>query len=171
MEFIPAGKNRNKAKVELRPVLTQDGRYGMRVQATDRSNNESGDVDYRINFEVINRSTITNLMNYPNPFSTSTRFVFVLTGSKVPDNMHIQIMTISGKIVKDIHMSELGPIRIGRNITQYAWDGRDEYGDKLANGVYLYRVNTRLNGESIEHRSTSADGFFKQGFGKMVILR
>ena len=51
-------------------------------------------MDYRIGFEVINKSTITNLMNYPNPFSTSTRFVFVLTGSKVPDNMQIQIMTV-----------------------------------------------------------------------------
>ena len=171
MEFMPASTGKNKARVQFNPVLTEDGQYALRVQARDKSNNESGNVDYRISFEVINRSTITNLMNYPNPFSTSTKFVFVLTGSKVPDNMQIQIMTVSGKIVKNITMAELGPIRIGRNITEYAWDGRDQYGDKLANGVYLYRVNTRLNGSEIDHRSTSADKYFKQGFGKMVILR
>jgi hypothetical protein len=171
IDFIPAASGKNKAKIEFRPILIQDGTYGLRVQARDRSQNESGDVDYKITFEVINRSTITNLMNYPNPFSTATKFVFVLTGSKIPDDMQIQIITVSGKIVKSIDMAELGPIRIGRNITEYAWDGRDEFGDKLANGVYLYRVNTRLNGERIEHRSTSADGYFKQGFGKMVILR
>ena len=68
-------------------------------------------------------------------------------------------------------MYELGPINIGRNVTDYAWDGKDEYGDKLANGVYLYRVHTRLNGAEIEQRSTSADSYFKKGFGKMVILR
>ena len=170
MEFIPPSSNRNKARVIFKPTFTEDGEYSLRVQARDKSNNESGDVDYRIGFEVINKSTITNLMNYPNPFSTSTRFVFVLTGSKVPDNMQIQIMTVSGKIVKNIFMYELGPIRIGRNVTEYAWDGRDMYGDKLANGVYLYRVITRLDGQEIEHRSTSADSYFKQGFGKMVIL-
>ena len=171
MIFIPAASGKNKAHIEYKPALPADGIYGLRVQARDRSSNESGSSDYRINFEVINRSTITNLLNYPNPFSTSTQFVFVLTGSRIPDNLQIQIMTISGKIVKTINMWELGPIRIGRNITNYAWDGRDEYGDKLANGVYLYRVNTRLNGQTIEQRNTSADKYFKQGFGKMVILR
>lgn len=171
MQFIPASVGSNKARIILRPEFLEDGVYALRVQAKDRSNNESGASDYRITFEIINRSTITNLMNYPNPFSTSTKFVFVLTGSKVPDNLQIQIMTVSGKLVKTIDMGELGPIRIGRNITDYSWDGRDEYGDKLANGVYLYRVNTRLNGSDIEHRSTKADRYFKKGFGKMVILR
>lgn len=171
MAFIPAASGKNKAQIVYKPALPEDGMYGLRVQAKDRSSNESGSSDYRINFEVINRSTITNLLNYPNPFSTSTQFVFILTGSKIPDNLQIQIMTVSGKIVKTINMWELGPIRIGRNITNYAWDGRDEYGDKLANGVYLYRVNTRLNGQTIEQRNTSADKYFKQGFGKMVILR
>ncbi len=171
LEFIAPSSNRNKARVIFKPSFNEDGEYSLRVQARDRSNNESGDMDYRIGFEVINKSTITNLMNYPNPFSTSTKFVFILTGSKVPDNMQIQIMTVSGKIVKNIYMYEMGPIRIGRNVTEYAWDGRDMYGDKLANGVYLYRVKTRLDGKEIEHRNTSADSYFKEGFGKMVILR
>ncbi|MEQ8325455.1 MAG: C25 family cysteine peptidase [Vicingaceae bacterium] len=171
MEFTPAGGKKNKARVTLEPKLGIDGIYSLRVVATDRSKNESGLANYRISFEVINRSTITNLLNYPNPFSTSTRFVFVLTGSKVPDNIQIQIMTVSGKLVKTVDLSELGPVHIGRNISSYAWDGKDEYGDKLANGVYLYRVNTRLGGAAIEQRSTSADKYFKNGFGKMVILR
>lgn len=171
MEFIPASGSKNKARVELQPTFRHDGYYALRVNATDRSENESGDVDYMISFEVVTRSTITNLLNYPNPFSTSTKFVFVLTGSRIPDDMQIQIITISGKIVKTIDMYELGPIRIGRNVTDYSWDGRDEYGDKLANGVYLYRVQTRLEGQEIEHRHSKADGYFKKGFGKLVILR
>jgi len=110
-------------------------------------------------------------MNYPNPFTTSTRFVFTLTGSKIPDVLTIQIMTISGKVVREITKDELGPVRIGRNITQYAWDGKDQFGDRLANGVYLYRVIARMNGEEMEHYSTGADRFFKEGFGKMVLMR
>ena len=45
------------------------------------------------------------------------------------------------------------------------------YGDKLANGVYFFRVFAKLDNETIEHRATDADKFFKEGFGKMYILR
>jgi flagellar hook assembly protein FlgD len=120
---------------------------------------------------VINRSTITEVMNYPNPFSTSTRFVFTLTGSEEPTNFKIQIMTITGKVVREIFQDELGPIHIGRNITEFAWDGKDEFGDQLANGVYLYRVITRINGQDIEKRETEADQYFKKGWGKMYLMR
>jgi flagellar hook assembly protein FlgD len=111
------------------------------------------------------------LFNYPNPFSTSTRFVFTLTGSKVPDYFRIQILTVTGKIVREIDKSELGPLHIGRNITQYAWDGKDSFGDQLANGVYLYRVLTQLDGKPLKHRETTADSFFVKEYGKMFLIR
>jgi flagellar hook assembly protein FlgD len=53
---------------------------------------------------------------------------------------------VSGKVVREITQDELGPIRIGNNVSSYAWEGTDEFGDKLANGVYLYRVITKING-------------------------
>ena len=52
----------------------------------------------------------------------------------------IQIMTLTGAVVREIFMPELGPLHIGNNLTDYAWDGTDQYGDRLANGTYLYRV-------------------------------
>jgi flagellar hook assembly protein FlgD len=97
--------------------------------------------------------------------------VFTLTGSKIPDKFRIQIMTITGKVVKDIRREELGPLRIGRNMTEYAWDGKDEFGDQLANGIYLYRVMTSIDGEQIERRETNADSFFERGFGKMYLIK
>jgi hypothetical protein len=171
MEWIPASGNSNKFKIIYRGNFSMDGTYQLLVQGQDISGNLSGDLDYRIDFEVINESTISYLMNYPNPFSTSTRFVFTLTGERVPDHMTIQIMTITGKVVREITLAELGPINIGRNITEYAWDGRDEFGDLLANGVYLYHVLTSLDGEKIKHRETGADEFFKKEFGKMYLMR
>ncbi len=171
MQFIPASLPKNNAKIIFQGDFPEDGSYRLRVRATDRTNNNSGDVDYTINFEVINRSTITNIMNYPNPFTTSTRFVFTLTGSEIPDIFKIQIMTITGKVVREIHKEELGLIHIGRNITDFAWDGTDTYGDRLANGLYLYHVITQINSDVIEHRNTSADGYFKKGFGKMYLFR
>jgi hypothetical protein len=171
LQFIPATAEANEARVVYRPVLEEDGFYRLRIQAKDKSGNTSGEDDYAIEFEVVNRSTISNLLTYPNPFSTSTRFVFTLTGSQLPDNMLIQIMTVTGKVVKEIQQAELGPLHIGTNMTEYAWDGRDDFGDQLANGVYLFRVKTKLNGSSIEHRQSEADQFFKAGFGKIYLMR
>jgi hypothetical protein len=171
LRFTSAVLPKNSCRIDWNPELLQDGIYVFEVEATDASKNESGKYNYRISFEVVNRSTITEVLNYPNPFSTSTRFVFTLTGNEVPTYMKIQIMTITGKIVREIMQEELGNIHIGRNITEYAWDGKDEYGDQLANGLYLYRVITNIRGESIEHRETEADKYFKKGWGKMYLMR
>jgi flagellar hook assembly protein FlgD len=154
-----------------RPVFATDGSYTLTVQASDISRNQSGDNDYKVRFEVINKPTITEVLNYPNPFTTSTRFVFTVTGQQPPTYMKIQIMTISGRVVREVGLDELGPIRVGRNITEFAWDGTDAFGDRLGRGVYLYRVVAKLNGEEIEYRSTSAGGYFERGVGKMYLLR
>lgn len=158
-------------KVEYKPEALADGIYTLRVDAADESGNQSGMEPYSINFEVVNESSITNFYPYPNPFSTSTRFIFTLTGSEIPDQIKIQIMTVSGRIVREITQNELGAIRIGNNVSDFAWNGRDEYGDQLANGVYLYRVIVKSNGQELENRSTSADKAFKKGFGKLYLLR
>jgi len=171
IEFIPASLPSNKARIQWRPFFLEDGTYEFIARARDRSNNASGAAEFRISFEVVNKSTITNIMNYPNPFSTKTHFVFTLTGSEIPDEFRVQIMTITGKVVKDIRRAELGPMRIGRNVTEYTWDGRDEFGDQLANGIYLYRVMTSIDGKEIERRETNADSFFERGFGKMYLMR
>ena len=157
--------------IRYEPGPLDDNRYALRVSASDESGNESGLQPYEITFEVINESTITYFYPYPNPFSTSTRFVFTLTGSELPDQLKIQIMTVTGRVVREILQDEIGPMKIGNNISQYAWDGRDEYGDQLANGVYLYRVIAKINGEDIKNRGTAADQAFKNGFGKLYILR
>lgn len=171
MVWIPASGNKNKFQILYQPEFVHDGTYTMMVRGTDKSGNSSGDNDYRINFEVVTQSTITDVLNYPNPFSTKTHFVFTLTGGRVPDYMKIQIMTITGKVVKEITNAELGPIRVGRNITEYYWNGTDQYGDRLANGIYLYRVIAKIDGENISKRETAAGKYFKQEFGKMYLMR
>lgn len=171
LQWIPAESQHKRFKIIYNGEFEMDGKYTLMVQGADRSGNLSGDVQYKIGFEVIRESSITYLMNYPNPFSTSTQFVFTLTGSEVPDEIIIQIMTVTGKVVREITEDQLGPIHIGRNISQYAWDGRDEFGDQLANGVYLYRVLSQIKGEDIKHRDSGADTYFKKEFGKMYLMR
>ncbi|MDX9749766.1 MAG: C25 family cysteine peptidase, partial [Flavobacteriales bacterium] len=171
MQFVPATGPENTCWVHYRPVLAHDGTYTLTVQAHDLSMNQSGDNDYKVQFEVINRPTITEVLNYPNPFTTNTRFIFTITGTEAPTYMKVQIMTVAGRVVREVGMHELGPLRVGRNISEFAWDGTDQFGDRLARGVYIYRVIAQLHGQDIEYRSTSASPYFHKGFGKMYLLR
>ncbi len=175
-KFIPAqivNGQKNEARVEFKPVLPEDGVYRLLVSGKDKVGNLAGNaVKYEVNFTVENKPSITNVLNYPNPFSTSTRFIFTMTGSEIPSQFKIQILTVTGKVIREIKKNELGDLHIGRNITDYRWDGKDEYGQMLGNGVYLYRVITSIRGESIEQRkNATVDKFFKNGYGKLYIMR
>ena len=177
MQFIPAQQapsTDNSATVNLKPLFDQDGDYELIVSGKDMSQNSAGTVKYRVAFQVFNKPMISNMLNYPNPFTTSTAFVFTVTGSEVPQNIRIQILTVTGKVVREITKEELGPLHIGRNITEYKWDGTDQFGQKLANGVYLYRVITNLNGKSLDKftsENDNTDKYFNKGYGKMYLMR
>ena len=176
MRFTPANPSGgdNTASIDFMPVFKQEGEYELIVSGKDVAGNKAGALDYHVIFTVITKPMISNLLNYPNPFTTSTAFVFTVTGGEVPQNIRIQILTITGKVVREITKDELGPIHVGRNITEYKWDGTDMYGAKLANGVYLYRVLTNLNGKSLDKFKADGDDtdkYFNKGYGKMVIIR
>ncbi len=185
MKFIPADltklDRKNEATIEFTPVFAnypqdfnEDGEYSIRITAKDKAGNQSGKYDFEKRFKIINKKSVSNLFNYPNPFSNATRFVFTLTGSEPPSFYGIQIMTVSGKVVREINQDELGPLKIGKHMTDYVWDGRDQYGDKLANGVYLYRFIVKdqekkdyeklMDGKNTNH-------FFTGEWGKLVIIR
>lgn len=158
-------------EINYRPGKLENGVYTLSIQVEDASGNTAGVDPYEIHFEVINEATVTNFYPYPNPFSTSVRFVFTLTGSEIPDGIMVRILSVSGRVVRTITQDEIGPIHIGNNQTEYAWDGRDEFGDQLANGVYLYKVTLEISGERVELRSSGGDKGFKNGYGKLYLLR
>lgn len=174
-----SGNADNTATIDFDPLLLADGTYQLIVHGQDKSGNNAGSADYAVSFMVYNKPMISNMFNYPNPFTTSTAFVFTITGSQVSQNIRIQVLTITGKIVREITKQELGPLHIGRNITEFKWDGTDQYGQKLANGVYIYRVITNLNGNRLDKFPTydangnevNTDKYFNKGYGKMYLMR
>jgi hypothetical protein len=180
LRFIPASSSANNvATVDFNPAFLKqysaDGdTYTLIVSGKDQSGTTAGATPYRVSFKIITKAMISNMLNYPNPFTTSTAFVFTITGSEVPQNIKIQILTITGKIVREITKEELGPLHVGRNITEFKWNGTDMYGQRLANGVYLYHVVTNLNGKSLDKYKSSDDNtdkFFNNGYGKMYLMK
>jgi len=171
VEFRPATTEDNIAEIFFRPTLSDDGIYALTVRAADRNDNLAGQLDFRQEFEILNEQRVANVLTYPNPFSTQTQFVYTLTGSEPPSTFRIQIMTVSGRVVRDIDLLAIEDVKIGTHRTRYAWDGTDEYGDQLANGVYLYRVITADGtGNTLEKFDTGTDQFFRNELGVHCFL-
>ncbi|MCB0595918.1 MAG: hypothetical protein H6557_22360 [Lewinellaceae bacterium] len=176
VNFIPAESGeKNKAVLTYHAAFEQDGEYMLEVKGRDLANNLAGAIKYMVRFRVISENTISNVLNYPNPFSTSTQFVYTLTGEP-PAEFKIQVATVSGRIVREITQAEIGELKVGTHRTEYRWNGTDEYGDRLANGVYLYRIAANDSaGKPYKSYSELEDQgigrYFANGWGKMVLLR
>lgn len=172
--FFPSQKGEdNQAQLIIEPAFTDDGMYTLRVQGRDAQGNFSGKLDYQVAFKIIRKRSISSLLPYPNPFSSRCRFVYTLTGDRTPSLFRVQILTLSGKVVKEISQDEFGPLSIGTHLSDYYWDGTDMYGDKLANGVYLYRVlaSDAEGGQLDRYKDDRIDSFFDKEMGKIVIIR
>ena len=80
------------------------------------------------------------MLNYPNPFSTNTKFFFEHNQPGEGLDVQIQIYTISGKLIKTITTYVQTQ---GFRAEPIDWDGRDDFGDKIGRGVYIYRIKVR----------------------------
>ncbi len=83
---------------------------------------------------------IDKVLNYPNPFVSYTEFWFNHNRPYEPLDVQVQIFTVSGKIVKTINRQVVTDGFLSRDIT---WDGRDDFGDKIGKGVYIYKLTVR----------------------------
>ena len=174
IKFIPAPlSGKNVATVELRPDLNENGKYTLRVIAKDGSGNSAGDNDYFVSFEVILDKSVSYIYNYPNPFSTATRFVYTLTGNSSPSFYKIEIVSITGITVKEISQDEMGPLAGGHHTTEYVWDGSGQNGSQLAAGIYLYRLVVKdENMKDYERYVSYGDSAYtNEGWGKLIIVR
>ncbi|MGH1437635.1 MAG: FlgD immunoglobulin-like domain containing protein, partial [Lewinella sp.] len=172
VQFFPAtNPTDNVARLEWEPSFVEDGEYTLMLRGKDESGNQAR-LWYETHFEIITKQMLSNVLPYPNPFSTSTRFVYTLTGEEAPDQYKIQIMTISGRIVREINQQELGALQVGTHLTDFVWDGTDTYGDQLATGTYLYRVIALDDqGQQLDRYDNGTDSYFLNQIGKIVILR
>ena len=92
---------------------------------------------------------IDKVLNYPNPFVSYTEFWFNHNMPFEQLDVQVQILTISGKLVKTINQQIMTDGFLSREIT---WDGRDDFGDKIGKGVYVYKLTVKsvTTGKSAE---------------------
>ncbi|MCK5595810.1 MAG: hypothetical protein KAJ04_00045, partial [Candidatus Eisenbacteria sp.] len=127
-----------------------DDLYDIRISATDANGQTSVFVVHVIGNAPI---TITDVINYPNPFHSTTRIIYTLNQSGA--DVRIDIYTIGGRLIRTIHDAP-GDL----NYNEVEWDGVDGDGDLVANGLYLYVVEAREDG-----------GTATSNVGRMVVAR
>ncbi len=111
------------------------GEHSLRIFYFDHSINNSLIPLYERNFFVTSELEIKNVYNFPNPFNKETYFTFILT--QIPDEIRIKIYSITGRLIKEIYVHEIEPVV---NLYKIYWDGRDQDGNFVANGIYFYKV-------------------------------
>ncbi len=156
-DFYEADLNSyQKGEIKYQFKDLETGEHTLKLKAWDNMNNSSeADIDFIVadNADL----AITHLLNYPNPFTTNTAFYFEQNKGATQLDILIQIITISGKLIKTISTtvtpsgSRVGPI---------PWDGKDDYGNNIGRGVYFYRVKVR-----------TPDGKTVNKFQKLVTLK
>ena len=132
------------------------GRHTITFKVWDVYNNSS---EARTEFIVAETAQLAleHVLNYPNPFTTHTTFMFEHNRPYQQLSAQVQIFTVSGKLVKTINRLITTE---GYRSDDMEWDGLDDYGDRIGRGVYIYKLKVKdFNGSSSEK------------FEKLVILR
>lgn len=127
-------KNVTRIQTMVREDSLADGSHT--IEVTYKSMNRVHTLK-KVSFQVLAATRLLQVHNYPNPFSGETYFTFVVTGSRVPDEVQIKVFTVAGRMVKEIVLNR-SQLNIGFN--RVLWDGRDNEGDEIANGYYFYKV-------------------------------
>lgn len=149
----PDSYQQGTARFQL-PAL-EPGTHSLKIKAWDVLNNSNEAI---LEFTVANDEELklSHVLNYPNPFTSHTSFWFEHNKPGQPLQVYLQIMTVTGRVIKTIRKTI---ITDGNRSDEIQWDGRDEFGDKPGRGVYIYKL-----------RVTAADKKKKEVIEKLVIL-
>lgn len=114
----------------------EPGNHQLLFKVWDVNNNSS---ETAVNFTVVasEEPAIARLINYPNPFTTHTDFYVEHNQVSRDLSVRIEVFTVSGKLVKTI-LDQINSVAFRSK--PIPWDGKDDYGDPLARGVYIYRL-------------------------------
>ncbi|MDQ3046390.1 MAG: type IX secretion system sortase PorU [Bacteroidota bacterium] len=132
-----------------------EGSHSLNLKVWDVYNNSS---QVRTEFVVSASAELAlkHVLNYPNPFTTKTQFFFEHNQCCQLLDVNVQIFTVSGKLVKNISKYVQAE---GYRSDPLEWDGRDDFGDKIGKGVYVYRVKIK-----------TSEGAMAEKYEKLVIL-
>jgi len=136
--FTPVNDGSLKTSVLYKPELSA-GSHLFEYWGKDKDGNKDSTHG---NAYVSYDFAVRNLFNYPNPMQGNTYFTFDLFAPDSPGSCVIKIYTVAGRLIKEVK----SPAHVGFN--QIYWDGMDNDGETIANGIYLYKLILEGNGKT-----------------------
>ncbi len=143
-DFYQSAPNTHQKGTIRYPLPTlAPGTYTLKLRAWDVLNNSS---EKTLSFVVGDGENlrIERVLNYPNPFTSATRFWFEHNAPGQWLRISVEVMTLTGRVVRTLRAEALSEGNFYRDLE---WDGRDEQGDRLGRGTYLYRLRVRCAGK------------------------
>jgi hypothetical protein len=132
-------------RYQMQPL--EPGLHTLTFKAWDVNNNSS-EAKIEFNVQASENVALRHVLNYPNPFTTYTEFLFEHNQVCASLDVKIEIFTVTGRLIRTIIQDVKTQ---GFRVEGIPWDGRDEFGDQLAKGVYVYRLTVRNpDGESAQ---------------------
>ena len=139
-DFLYDNNSITTGRIDLENYFNTDVYYSF--IAWDNANNPS-EQEIRLFSSNDENLRLYNVYNFPNPFMSDTRFTFELS---LEADIAIDIYTLGGKKIKNFIYKLYQP-----GFHTIEWDGKNEYGKLLSNGVYLYKIKAR-NSNSKTHK-------------------
>lgn len=137
-----------------------EGRHTITVKAWDTYNNPGeGSTEFVVSSKA--EIALEHVLNYPNPFTTNTEFMFNHNMPGMTMDVQVQIFTVGGKLIKTINQTVTPEGYVVRGLD---WDGKDEHGDSIGRGTYVYKV-------SVSARGSDSKTYKASQFEKLVILK
>ncbi|MFZ1558661.1 MAG: type IX secretion system sortase PorU [Saprospiraceae bacterium] len=136
-DFYEAQKDDfTKGKVRFPLNNLEKGSHFLVAKAWDISGNST---ERRVDFLVAEDkdAKLKHVLNYPNPFTTSTIFQFEHDLANTELEIVVNIYTITGKLIKSIGQTKYSS---GFRVNDIGWNGRDDFESGLARGIYLYKI-------------------------------
>ncbi len=151
MTYPDSIRNANTISILTSPKLTS-GAQELEVTVADVNGNVSTTMS---TFQVTEGFNIKVFGNYPNPFEDETIISFFVDSNDEIDGFSIKIYTTSGRLIRS-RMLDLDESVASDNIKmpsyhELIWDGTDDGGNQVANGVYFAVVKGKYKGKTVKH--------------------
>ncbi|HAS46920.1 MAG TPA: hypothetical protein DCS93_40920 [Microscillaceae bacterium] len=125
------------------------GKHKITVKAWDTHNNSNeATIDFIVTDDAV--LAISEVMNYPNPFRSSTTFKFDHNRAGETLQVTVQIYHRNGKLLKTLQYTTNNALSRFEGV----WDGLDQQGNKIAQGIYLYKITARSTTDGAERFAT-----------------
>ncbi|MBN2201892.1 hypothetical protein JW777_08070, partial [bacterium] len=128
---LDSGTANLSRRIRFEPELSA-GEHTLRIAAADLHGNTARSAAVR--FNVADRFDLAFLGNHPNPFRRETVFAYRLASRA--DRLTLKIFTVSGKRIRVFDDASMA----APDYHEIAWDGTDDWGGPVANGVYFFRM-------------------------------